>query len=278
VSVLRIAALVAASALMTAWFVTLGVRATVGAPDAMPQVFIGTEPAPPRALGPLVIPRRDPFAADALATPAPAAPAVAGAAVAPGGTGAPLAATNVPDVAALGGTAASVGIVATIVGDGDAYALIEEGGSVRVARRGDALGGSTIVAISDRTVVLASGARIALDAQRAASAVAPAPTAAALATGSPAPGEPAASRAAGDPPAARAPEHDASAHGPPHSVTASPTGISSFGHTVLINPNGTPVLSPAPPAPVSGTLFPTVFASPTVVPSGASITPPGGPR
>jgi hypothetical protein len=276
---------------MTAWFVSLAVRATVGAPDSTAQVSIGAVPPPPPPLARLAIPRRDPFAADAGSTP-PAAPlAVSDPALAPsrGGPSAQLATTNVPDVAALGGAARNVGIVATIVSDGEAYALVEDGGSVRVARVGDVLGGSTIASITDQAVMLASGVRISLDEQRPSGGAPAAPPNAgtALATASPAPGLPAAARlpaaapaavsAGGEPTGARAPGRDTPAPGMPRSTTGSTTGISTFGHTVLTSPNGTPLPPPSQPqAAVSGTLFPTVFASPTVVPSGTTTTQPGG--
>ena len=280
---LRSAAFLASSALITAWFVTLGVRATVGAPDPTPQVSVGAVPPPPPSLPPLAIPGRDPFAADAIGSSASAA-AARSASGAPGvATAAQLASTNVPDVAALGGAALNVGIMATIVSDGESYALVEDGSSVRVAHVGDPLDGSTIASITDKIVVLANGVRISLDEQRTSgnSVAPPAVVGAPILSPSPAPS------ASSDaqtpvPGSARGPigpaRRDLTRYGPitngeatglPQRVNASTTEISTFGHTVLTNPNGTPVQTPSQPQALpSGTLFPSVYPSPNVVPLG----------
>jgi len=275
---LRTFGIFGAAALLTAWFVALGVRATVGAEDRSPQVAIGVVPTAPPSLPPLAIPARDPFAADAAGSTRsqPAAKLVGGPAIG-GASGSQLASTNVPDVASLGGAAANVGVMATIVSDSEAYALVEDGGSVRVARVGDPLGGSIIAAITDKMVLLANGARISLDAPARAAGAPPPMNAAAAGAPSPAPSvmpgvgraidywtQADAARRAGVPVEGRG-----RPGGQPFQVNASPpsrdggTGISGFGRTVTTNPNGTPVQPPT-----SGTLFPSVVATPSVVPYG----------
>ena len=287
-NVLRGACMLSAGVITTLWFVSLAVRATVGAPDAGALVAIGAVPTAPPSLRPLAIPARDPFAADAAFSPASALTAkVQGGPVfaptASGGVGRQLATTNVPDVASLGGAAANVGIMATIVSDSEAYALVEEGGSVRVARAGDPLAGSVIAKITDKMVVLANGVRISLDANRAGSG-APSPSAASGGAPSPppiaspvAPGGDRRVTSDGGPAgtdsiesASRAPRNPSTA-----APSASTTGVSGYGRTVLTNPNGTPVQQSS----TSGTLFPTVPATPTVMSPGSGpnqVLQPGG--
>jgi len=289
-NVLRFASLLSAGAITTAWFVTLAVRATVGAPDAGAQIAIGAVPTAPPSLRPLAIPARDPFFADASFAPgATQSATVRGTSgAAPGAGGGQFATTNVPDVAALGGAAANVGIMATIVSDSDAYALVEEGGSVRVAHVGDALGGSAIMKITDTMVLLANGVRISLDAGRAGSGSQSPGFSVAAASPSPLP--------SAAPVSARGEARSPSDGGLPRGASVDPSGrmgrgaavppatspsrdstmgVSGFGRTVLTNPNGTPVQ----PSATSGTLFPSVVASPTVIPLGGNpiATPlPGG--
>ncbi len=283
--IMRGASMLGAGVLATVWFVSLAVRVTVGAPDGSAQVSIGSVPAAPPPLRPLNIPARDPFAADASFTRPPGgngknATAVAGQQVPPAVAGGQFPSTNVPDVASLGGAAANVGIMATIVSDSDAYALVEDGGTVRVARAGDPLAGSVIAKITDKMVVLANGAQISLDASRG-SAVTPGLTTANRAEPTPAPSAgPGAASSPGVQGAPRA-EFGESAGGAQHgasvpSATRSTTGVSGFGRTVLTNPNGTPVQQTPP---TSGTLFPTALPSPPVVSPGTSpnqVLQPGG--
>jgi len=276
-----------AGVISTLWFLSLAVRDTVGAPDGSAQVSIGSVPAAPPPLRPLNIPARDPFAADASFTRPPGGngkngAVAAGQQSAPGTAGGQFATTNVPDVAALGGAASNVGIMATIVSDSDAYALVEDGGTVRVARAGDALAGSIIAKITDKMVVLANGAQISLDASRG-SAVTPGIATANRAVPTPAPsaGPGAAASDRRDTPGQRV-EPSESASGAQHGASVPPpairstTGVSGYGRTVLTNPNGTPVKQ----APLtSGTLFPTVLPSPPVVSPGSSpnqVLQPGG--
>ncbi len=286
-TIMRGASMLGAGVVATLWFVSLAVRVTVGAADGSAQVSIGSVPAAPPPLRALNIPARDPFAADASFT-RPSGGNTKNGPVARGqqppstSVGGQFASTNVPDVAALGGAAANVGIMATIVSDSDAYALVEDGGTVRVARAGDAIAGSVIAKITDKMVVLANGMQISLDASRG-SAVSPAPATAnaALPTTPPSPGPGAAASDRHDAPVQRA-EPGESASGAYHGASAPPpatrstTGVSGYGRTVLTNPNGTAVQQ-APPT--SGTLFPTVLPSPPVVSPGSSpnqVLQPGG--
>jgi hypothetical protein len=284
-TIMRGASMLGAGVVATLWFVSLAVRVTVGATDRSAQVSIGSVPAAPPPLRPLNIPARDPFAADASFTRpsggnSKSGPVAGGQQPPSTSVGGQFASTNVPDVAALGGAAANVGIMATIVSDSDAYALVEDGGAVRVARAGDALAGSIIAKITDKMVVLANGMQISLDASRG-SAVSPSPATAnaAVPTMPPSLGPGAAASDRHDAPVQRAEPGESGAH---HGASAPPpamrstTGVSGYGRTLLTNPNGTPAQQ-APPT--SGTLFPTVLPSPPVVSPGSSpnqVLQPGG--
>jgi hypothetical protein len=281
----------ASSSLIAAWFVTLAVRVSVGATDASAPIALGPVPPPPAALAPLRLPTRDPFSADLLSQAPAGVGAGARAAVAAlglsGSAGAQHGQTDVPDVAAVGGAASAVGVMATIVSAHDAYALVEDRGTVRIARLHDPLAGSTIAAISDDAVVLASGLRIPLHEPAGAASAGSAPVAVpspAWASGAPprpldgtAPVGPAAQPLPGAAGAQVLPgKDDGGATGAAVRPSGPQTDISTFGHTVLTTPSGMAVPDAAPargPLPVflgvPGT------ASPVTAAAGAPV---GAPR
>jgi hypothetical protein len=156
----RALSFVGASAVFVAWFVSLAVRASVGAMDTVTPRFTATGGIPIALppLAPLVLPRRDPFAADQLR--------VTSATIGRGG----IAGVQVPDPSAFArnGGAASLGVIGVIVGDQDAYALVENGAQIQVVHVKDAFAGSTVTAITEHGVVLANGITLDVDAVRSA--------------------------------------------------------------------------------------------------------------
>jgi hypothetical protein len=239
---------VASSSLLAAWFVTLGVRMSLGAPATGAPPALGALPPARRALAPLRIPGRDPFAADVAAQGPALAAGGERASLGPIGAGPalPRPETDVPDVAAVGGAAPGVGIIATIVSDADAYALVDERGTSRIARVHDALAGSTIATISNDAVTLANGVRVPLQADGAS---APPPSVGTVQPGSlPAAYPPGSGprssevRAEGSavPAALGTPADDRV--GTAAVRARATTDISTYGHTVLSSPNGAPVL------------------------------------
>jgi hypothetical protein len=154
----RTATVLGGSAIFVAWFVTLGVRASVGAIDPVAPRYaaMGGIPASPPPLKPLVLPRRDPFAADEVRIN------LAGV----NGRGG-IAGTQVPDPSAFGKTSgAALGVIGVIVGDQDAYALVEDGAQIQVVHVNDAFAGSTVTSITEHGVVLANGVTLDVDASR----------------------------------------------------------------------------------------------------------------
>lgn len=146
------------TALLSAWFVSLAVHASVGAIDPIAPRYAasGDLPAALPSLKPLVLPQRDPFAADVVRLPT--ASVLRG----PGG----IANVQVPDPAAFArGAAASLGVIGVIVGDRDAYALVEDGAQIQVVHVHDAFAGSEVTAIGQRGVTLANGVTLDIDAQ-----------------------------------------------------------------------------------------------------------------
>lgn len=148
-------AYVTGAVLIVAWFVTLAARASIGAavPPLATSAAVGGLPPTPAPLRPLVLPIRDPFAADVD----PAANRLAKRPTS-------IAAMQVPDPASFGGAAASGrGVLAVIVGDRDSYALLEDGANIIVGHVGDAFAGSTIAEISEHGVRLANNVTLAVD-------------------------------------------------------------------------------------------------------------------
>ena len=158
----RALSFVGASAVFVAWFVSLAVRASVGAMDTVTPRFTATGGIPIALppLAPLVLPRRDPFAADQLR--------ITSGTIGRGG----IAGVQVPDPSAFArnGGAASLGVIGVIVGDQDAYALVENGAQIQVVHVNDAFAGSTVTAITEHGVVLANGITLDVDAVRPAAA------------------------------------------------------------------------------------------------------------
>jgi hypothetical protein len=156
----RALSFVGASAVFVAWLVSLAVRASVGAIDTVTPRFTATGGIPIALppLAPLVLPRRDPFAADQLR--------VASATIGRSG----IAGVQVPEPSAFArnGGAASLGVIGVIVGDQDAYALVENGAQIQVVHVKDAFAGSTVTAITEHGVVLANGITLDVDAVRSA--------------------------------------------------------------------------------------------------------------
>jgi len=103
-------------------------------------------------LKPLVLPQRDPFAADVVRVPTTSI----------GG----IARVQVPDPAAFArGAAASLGVIGVIVSDRDAYALVEDGSQIQVVHVHDVFAGSVVTAIGPRGVTLANGVTLDIDAK-----------------------------------------------------------------------------------------------------------------
>ena len=155
-SVVRTASVLSGGALLVAWFVSLGVRASVGAVDAVAPRYtaMGGVPVALPALKPLVLPRRDPFAADQFHVAQPTASVHGN-----------IAAVQVPDPSAFGKTsAAALGVIGVIVGDHDAYALVENGAQILVVHVNDPFAGSTVTSITQNGVVLANGTILDVDA------------------------------------------------------------------------------------------------------------------
>jgi hypothetical protein len=154
----RTASVLSGGAILVAWFVSLGVRASVGAVDQVAPRYtaMGGIPVAMPALKPLVLPRRDPFAADQFH--------VIGSTV--GGHG-NIAGVQVPDPSAFGKTsAAALGVIGVIVSDHDAYALVENGAQIQVVHVNDPFAGSTVTSITQNGVVLANGTILDVDAPR----------------------------------------------------------------------------------------------------------------
>jgi hypothetical protein len=265
----RVLTLVASLSIFTAWFVTLAVRTSVGAPPVDPHVRLGALPEGPSPLPPLVIPKRDPFKADedvVRGRSSGLADKAAGR----------LASTDVPDIASVrgGGAQGAVGVMATIVDGDDAYALVEDGSDVRIAHVGDVLGASRIAAIRDKVVVLEDGEQISLDVQTQAGsddglAGAPAVAATPLPGGNP--NEP-----NGVGPGARG-----FVMVPPPPVNAGPSmpaqpaeqgpDISAYGHTVLMNPNGTSAATPPPASTLMVPMGSGTFVTPMPFPTAGGL-------
>ena len=123
----------------------------------------GGIPTAPPPLKPLVLPRRDPFAADVVRVPT----TLLGSRTAGG-----IAAVQVPDPAAFRrGGAEGLGVIGVIVSDRDAYALVEAGSQIQVVHVHDAFAGSVVSAITAQGVTLANGVTLDIDARPS-----PAPT------------------------------------------------------------------------------------------------------
>jgi hypothetical protein len=157
-STVRTISVLGGGAILVAWFVSLGVRASVGAVDQVAPRYtaMGGIPVAMPALKPLILPRRDPFAADQVHAIGPTV----------GGRG-NIAGMQVPDPSAFGKTsAAALGVIGVIVSDHDAYALVENGAQIQVVHVNDAFAGSTVSSITQNGVVLANGTILDVDAPR----------------------------------------------------------------------------------------------------------------
>jgi len=157
-SVARSSGYIAGAAVLAAWLVSLAARASIGAdmPQVPKSMLTGGLPATPPPMPPLVLPVRDPFAADNVRAIADRAAAKKRRS---------LASIQVPDPASFGDVGASGrGVLAVIVGDGsDSYALLEDGASIVIGRVGDAFGGSKIAEITDQGVRLENNVMLAVD-------------------------------------------------------------------------------------------------------------------
>jgi hypothetical protein len=158
----RLAGYVVGAGVVAAWLVSLAARASIGAdmPQVPKSMLTGGLPATPAPMPPLVLPVRDPFAADNLRAIADRAAAAK--------KRRSLAAIQVPDPTSFGSVGSSGrGVLAVIVGDGsDSYALLEDGASIVIGHVGDAFGGSRIAAITETGVRLANNLVLAVDDQR----------------------------------------------------------------------------------------------------------------
>jgi hypothetical protein len=157
-SVARSSGYIAGAAVLAAWLVSLAARASIGAdmPQVPKSMLTGGLPATPPPMPPLVLPVRDPFAADNVRAIADRAAAKKRRS---------LASIQVPDPASFGNVGSSGrGVLAVIVGDGsDSYALLEDGASIVIGRVGDAFGGSKIADITDQGVRLENNVMLAVD-------------------------------------------------------------------------------------------------------------------
>lgn len=264
-NLLRAAMIIAGGTLNVAWLVSVCVRSSIGAPDLNPQLAAGPLPLAPPSLAPLIIPARDPFAADMLKrSPSGAILAAAGTPYGPNKND--LSSVNVPDVAAFASGGNNFGVVATIVGRDEAYALVEDGAAVHVVHVGDRFGASTVAEIAIDRVRLSNGTQIAMAVRHASGP--PAVSLAAAPSPSPSPSPSAAPSLAPAMQSDRAGEVLRSSYRvqPPTGTVAQPHP--SIGAPSLTQPNGNPAPS------FGGSVFPGSLPTPSVVPIGGTM--PGG--
>jgi hypothetical protein len=168
-TLMRSLGVVIGTLLLTAWFVSLAVHASVGAVDPITPRYeaSGKLPRALPPLTPLVVPARDPFAADVALLPTSAPLAMRS-------TGSNIASVVVPDPTTFGrGPVAGLGVIGVIVGDGGALALVEDGARVQVVHVHDAFAGSIVNAISPRGISLANGVTLDVDAKPSPSRILP---------------------------------------------------------------------------------------------------------
>jgi hypothetical protein len=253
------------------WVVTLSANVVVGSPySPASYAAVGALPSPFPSLAPLVIPGRDPFAAD-VPPVVVARAAVAGSAHYAGSPN--VGGMTVPDTTGFGeGSTANgtVAVLGVIVGDGDqSRAIVESGTEVDVVRVGDAVAGTRVASISVAGVRLADGRTLFVDAprrQQPGGAVSSAPDGVLGPDGRPryAQGVPAGlGTTTARPYGYDAPSSAANAV-PTNAPVVAPLGVSGVGQPFLTQPNGNPVVAPSNP-PV---LFPNAF--PTMVPGGGT--------